>query len=171
MTTPTAAGRDEQDIAALSSIPTLMIEAWNRGDGPGFAAPFTDNADFVAFEGTHLSGRAQIAEFHQYLFDTAMKGSRLVGEVRFVRRLAADWAIIHARGSTIPAGAEASTESRDSMQPFLARRVDGQWKIEAVQNSRQLALQRQDFLDGIDALSPASRRRLTELVVSSGAPG
>jgi hypothetical protein len=31
-----------------------MLGAWNAGDGATFAAPFTDNADFVAWEGTHL---------------------------------------------------------------------------------------------------------------------
>jgi hypothetical protein len=29
-----------------------MIDAWNTGNGAAFAAPFTDDADFVVFEGT-----------------------------------------------------------------------------------------------------------------------
>ena len=33
-------------------------------------APFTDDADFVVFEGTHLKGRQQIASFTQQIFDT-----------------------------------------------------------------------------------------------------
>ena len=34
-----------------------MIDAWNAGNGAAFAAPFSDTADFIAFEGTHLKGR------------------------------------------------------------------------------------------------------------------
>jgi uncharacterized protein (TIGR02246 family) len=65
-----------------------MIEAWNKGSGADFAAPFTESADFVAFEGTHWKGRQEITAFHQKLFDTSVKGSRLVeGEVKFVRFL------------------------------------------------------------------------------------
>src|SRR5882724_11646823 len=99
MTTTTTAGQPERDVTTLSAIPTLMIEAWNRADGAGFAASFTDTADFIGYDGTHLTGRDQIAAYHQYLFDTEMKGSRITGEVRFVRLITADSAIIHTHGS------------------------------------------------------------------------
>jgi hypothetical protein len=50
-----------EDEAQLSDIPLQMIEAWNRGDAEAFAAPFSETADFIAFEGTHLHGRSEIA--------------------------------------------------------------------------------------------------------------
>ena len=52
-TTQTAA-----DEEAIRAIHQRMIDAWNAGDAVAFAAPFTDEADFVAFEGTHLKGTA-----------------------------------------------------------------------------------------------------------------
>jgi uncharacterized protein (TIGR02246 family) len=79
--TPTINAADEK---AIRAIPQRMIDAWNKGSGEAFAAPFTENADFVAFEGTHLKGRQEIASFHQQIFDTVVKGSRLEGEVKFV---------------------------------------------------------------------------------------
>jgi len=36
-------------------------------------------------DGTHLKGRQEIISFNQQLFDTYIKGSRLVGKVRSVR--------------------------------------------------------------------------------------
>jgi hypothetical protein len=39
-----------------------------------------DGADFVAFEGTHLKGRQELASFHRPIFGTVVKGSRLEGE-------------------------------------------------------------------------------------------
>jgi uncharacterized protein (TIGR02246 family) len=50
-----------------------MIDAWNTGDSLAFAAPFTDDADFVVFEGTHLKGRQQIASLTQQIFDTVWR--------------------------------------------------------------------------------------------------
>ena len=42
------------DEGSISSIPRQMIEAWNKGSGEDFAAPFTEQADFSAFEGTQM---------------------------------------------------------------------------------------------------------------------
>lgn len=139
-----------------------MIEAWNSGDAAGFAAPFTDTADYVAFEGTHLIGHDEIEAFHHKLFDTVLKGTRLVrGEVRFVRLLDPQWAVMHAFATTILAGAQQPTPARDSMQLFVAHRLPIGWRIEALQNSRQLSLERQQFLDQVDQLPPD---RIAQLV-------
>jgi uncharacterized protein (TIGR02246 family) len=45
-TTQTCADED-----AIRAIHQRMIDAWNTGDAVAFAAPFADEADFVAFEG------------------------------------------------------------------------------------------------------------------------
>jgi uncharacterized protein (TIGR02246 family) len=157
MTNPTSAptsapGRTERDEAELGGIPLQMIDAWNRGDGDAFAAPFTDTADFVAFEGTHLRGRAQIAAFHRELFATVVAGTRLEGGVRFVRLLTPDVAVIHgwARYTNLP-GINKPTPGRDSMQLYVAVRRDGAWRAQAMQNSRQLTLEQQQALDEVDA--------------------
>jgi uncharacterized protein (TIGR02246 family) len=78
------------DEDAIRAIHQRMIDAWNTGDAAAFA-PFTDDADFIAFEGTHLKGRREIASFHQQIFDTVVKGTRLQGEVKFVRFLSRYW--------------------------------------------------------------------------------
>jgi uncharacterized protein (TIGR02246 family) len=103
--TPHPSAADED---AIRAIHRQMIDAWNVGDGAAFAAPFTDDADFVAFEGTHLKGRQEIATFHQRIFDTLVKGSRLEGEVKFVRFLSPQLAVMHSVVKTIlPGQAEA----------------------------------------------------------------
>jgi uncharacterized protein (TIGR02246 family) len=90
--TLTEAAADED---AIRAIHRRMIDAWNAGDALAFAAPFTDEADFVAFEGTHLKGRREIGSFHQEIFDTVVRGTRLQGEVEFVRFLSAALAVMH----------------------------------------------------------------------------
>jgi uncharacterized protein (TIGR02246 family) len=46
-----------------------VLDGWNQGNGPAFAEPFTETVDFVAFDGTHLTTRDQVATVHQELFD------------------------------------------------------------------------------------------------------
>ena len=89
-TTQTAADED-----TIRAIHRRMIDAWNAGDSTAFAAPFTDRADFVAWDGTHLKGRREIAAFHRQIFDTVVKGSRLEGDVKFVHFLGPALAVMH----------------------------------------------------------------------------
>jgi uncharacterized protein (TIGR02246 family) len=93
MNSQTTQASADQD--AIRAIHQRMIDAWNAGDAAAFAAPFTDDADFIAFEGTHLKGRREIASFHHQIFDTVVKGTRLQGEVKFVRFLGPALAVMH----------------------------------------------------------------------------
>ena len=61
------------------------MDGWNKGSGEAFAAPFAEDGDLVGMDGTHLKGRQEIISFNQQLFDTYVKGSRLVGKVRSVQ--------------------------------------------------------------------------------------
>ena len=72
------------DEAAVRTLYQQLIDGWNQGSGTAFAAAFTEDGDLVAFDGTHFHGRAEIAPFHQELFDKWLKGSRLVGQVKRV---------------------------------------------------------------------------------------
>src|SRR5919202_2840965 len=91
------------DESVIRAFLHQIIDAWNRGSGEAFAAPFSETADFITFEGTHLKGRKEIAAFHQQAFDTVVKGTRLEGEVNFVRfvnsQLALMLVVISWRGS------------------------------------------------------------------------
>jgi uncharacterized protein (TIGR02246 family) len=62
-----------------------LMDGWNKGSSEAFAAPFAEDGDLVGMDGTHLKGHQEIISFNQQLFDTYVKGSRLVGKVRSVR--------------------------------------------------------------------------------------
>lgn len=113
-----------------------LMDGWNRGSGEDFAAVFTEDGDLVAFDGTHFEGRAEIAPFHQELFDKWLKGTRLVGRVKDVKFLSPDVALMHAVGSTVMRGKSEPSPERDSIQTLVAVRRDGQWRLAAFQNTR-----------------------------------
>lgn len=156
------------DDATLRSIPTAMIAAWNRGDAIAFAAPFAEDATFIAFEGTELSGRGAIVEFHRALFATDLKGTRLEGEARFVRFLGPDMAVMHARCGVVLAGRDRTIASRDSMQLFVCRRREQDWLVDVLMNARKITLEQQLFADDFESLRPAEqlaiKSRISELV-------
>jgi uncharacterized protein (TIGR02246 family) len=124
------------DEAAVRDLYEKLMDGWNRGSGEAFAAAFTEDGDLVAFDGTHFEGREEIAPFHQELFDRWMKGSRLVGQVKDVRFLSPDVALIHAVGSTVMRGKSEPSPERDSIQTLVAVRRDDGWRLAAFQNTR-----------------------------------
>src|SRR5262245_56984009 len=73
---------DAADETAINALRQQMVDGWNWGSGAAFAEVFTEDADFVAFDGTRLRGRQEIASTYQRLFDGVMNGSRLTGQLK-----------------------------------------------------------------------------------------
>ncbi|MHA6759387.1 SgcJ/EcaC family oxidoreductase [Streptacidiphilus sp. PAMC 29251] len=95
----------EQSVEAMSAIPARMNEGWNNGDAAAFVADFADDAELVDFEGTVHKGREAVIACNQPLFDTVLKGSRLVrGEVPFARIVRPGWGVVHHRVSMVMPG-------------------------------------------------------------------
>jgi uncharacterized protein (TIGR02246 family) len=131
-----AAANHSADEAAVRALYQQLMDGWNQGSGDAFAAVFTEDGDLVGFDGTHFKGRQEIAPFHQRLFDKWLKGSRLVGEVKDVRFLSPDVALMHAVGGTVMRGKSEPVPERDSIQTLVATRQDGEWRLAAFQNTR-----------------------------------
>jgi uncharacterized protein (TIGR02246 family) len=131
------------DEAAVRALYQQVMNGWNQGSGDAFAAVFTQDGDLVGFDGTHFKGRQQIAPFHQQLFDKWLKGSRLVGEVKDVRFLSPDVALMHALGGTVLRGKSEPSPERDSIQTLVATRQEGgEWRLAAFQNTRVRPMRR-----------------------------
>jgi uncharacterized protein (TIGR02246 family) len=131
-----AAANHSADEAAVRALYQQLMDGWNQGSGDAFAAVFTEDGDLIGFDGTHFKGRQEIAPFHQRLFDKWLKGSRLVGEVKDVRFLSPDIALMHAVGGTVLRGKSEPVPERDSIQTLVATRQDGEWRLAAFQNTR-----------------------------------
>jgi uncharacterized protein (TIGR02246 family) len=130
------AGASPADEAAVRALFQQLLDGWNRGSGDDFAAPFAEDADFVAFDGTHFKGRREIAAVHQQLFDKWLKATRLVGHLKDVQFLSPDVAVMHAVGRTVMRGKARPSPERDSIQTLVAARRDGEWRLTAFHNTR-----------------------------------
>ena len=134
-----ATGTDHQqttDRAAIRDLFERLLEDWARGDGEAYGSRFTEDADYVAFDGTRTVGRERISTSHQQLFDRYLRGTRLTGRIESIRFLGPDVAIVHASGGTILGGKTRPSPERDSIQTLVAVRGDGGWRFAAFHNSR-----------------------------------
>jgi uncharacterized protein (TIGR02246 family) len=124
-----------------------LQDAWNRGDAAGYASLFTDDADFVAWNGTYGRGRQAIEDGHRPLFDGPLAGSRIVlvdddaesappESLRFVRP---DVAIMVISGEVTLASQRATGPDHESVQTFVLTKNGGRWGVAAFHNTRRPA--------------------------------
>lgn len=130
---PTLNGPDTQAVRDLFQ---QLLKAWGAGDAEAYAALFTEDADYVAFDGVNQKGRAGIIAGHKPLFERYLKGSRLTGELVSLRFLAPDVALAHAVGSIIDPGRQTPKSGRLSSQTLVAVKREGIWRFTAFHNTR-----------------------------------
>jgi uncharacterized protein (TIGR02246 family) len=123
----------ETEITALFD---RLIAAWNTGNSEAYGQAFTRDADYVAFDGTHLRGRPEIVRVHRQLFDTHLRGSTLSGKITSIRLVNMDVAIVHTTGDTRLAGRDAPSPERHSIQTFVAIHDGNEWRFTAFHNNR-----------------------------------
>ena len=120
-----------KDKTAIQELYQQKINGWNSGNGDKFAEPYTDDSDYIGFDGTHLKGRSEIGLFHQML-----KGTRLLGKIKSIRFLTSGVAVIVAVGGTIEAGQTSINPDRNSIHTIVAIKQDSKWHFSAFQNTR-----------------------------------
>jgi len=137
----------EQDIESILRLKDEMAAGWASGNGARYAIPFTSNADYVTFNGQWLSGSKAIAESHQQLFDTVLKGSTLDNmQVRGIRFISDEIAIVHMTGTVRQKGKKKPPASRSSLQTLTAVKEMDEWKFTSFHNTR---ISRISLWDGI----------------------
>jgi len=114
---------------AILELGQALQDAWNRGDAAGYAALFTDDADFVAWNRSHGRGRQAIEDGHRRLFDGPLAGSRMV--------LVDDDAESAPPESLRFVGQSATGLDHESVQTFVLIKNASRWRVTAFHNTRQ----------------------------------
>jgi uncharacterized protein (TIGR02246 family) len=128
-----AAETDEREIREVMG---RLSQSWARGDAQAYGAEFTDDCDYLAFDGTRFRGPSEPAAHLARLFDTVLKDSRLEGEVESVRFIVPDAAVVHWTGSVAYPWQKQVKRRRLSRQTLVMVRRDGRWLATAFQNTR-----------------------------------
>jgi uncharacterized protein (TIGR02246 family) len=125
------------DEDAIRQLFQNLVTSWNKGDGGAYAAQFTEDSDYIAFDGTHFKGRKANAENHQKLFDTFLKGSTLEEQrITDLRFITPDVALLHMVGTVKLRWQKKPAPGRSSIQTLIAVKQNGEWKFAAFQNTR-----------------------------------
>ena len=123
------------DEKALHDLFQVSKDGWNQGDGAAYAASFSEDADYILWNGTHLKGRQAIAAAHQQLFETRLQVSRLEGEIQHIRFLSDDIALLHVHSSPQIRGQEGPAPEQYAIQTLVALRQAEGWRFTSFQNT------------------------------------
>jgi uncharacterized protein (TIGR02246 family) len=110
--------------------------AWAAGDADAYAACFTEDARYVAFDGDTFVGRQQIADAHRPLFTKWLAGSRLQQHSLVAREVAPGVIVANSSGAVLPKGKTKAPTWRISTQTWVAVQREGSWLLASFQNTR-----------------------------------
>jgi uncharacterized protein (TIGR02246 family) len=121
----------------LQELMDQLTNSWSAGNGQEFGASFTDNAHFVAFDGTVLEGPAAIGQYHQAAFDRYLQNTRLVVSVDGTRAIDESALLVFASGGIQSKSGGAVMLTGESLQTIVVVLQDGKARVLAFQNTRK----------------------------------
>jgi uncharacterized protein (TIGR02246 family) len=130
-TTPAVESGEEGSIRTLYQ---QLLASWNVRNAADFAAPFTDAAEVIGFDGSQMTGRAEIEATLSGIFADHETGE-YVGIIRSVRFLALEVALLRAVSGVVPAGHSDLNPALNAQQALIAIKHDGAWRITLYQNT------------------------------------
>lgn len=111
-----------------------LLDSWNRRSADAFAASFTEDGEVVGFDGSQMSGQAEIASTLRQIFADHLTAP-YVSKVRGVRLLSPDIALLRAVVGMVPHGSSDIEPALNALQTLVATKRDGQWRITLFQNT------------------------------------
>jgi uncharacterized protein (TIGR02246 family) len=121
---------------AVRALPQRIVDGWNRADGDALASVYAEDGILVAGHGVVKHGREQIASYHEELFATSIKGTRLTVEVVNVRFLDRTTAILQTKGGILWPGETTLAPRNVGIQSFVAVKNEAGWRVVLFQNTR-----------------------------------
>ena len=133
--TMTTNAQTPQDDAQIKSLVQTVEDGWTKKDGNLFAKPFAENADYVVINGMHIKGRPAIAGGHQAIFDSFYKETFIKNEVKSIRYLRPDIAVVHVDAHMTGKSNGQNVDRKARMTLTMEKTAAG-WQIDAFQNTQ-----------------------------------
>ena len=124
----------KSDEEAIREIEFRFNEAWGRHDADGMVESVTEDAQFVTVNGAWTTTRAQILDLMRRLHGATgpFRSSTRDTPEMHVRLLAPDVAMVHSR---FRIHGDIDEPERTGIGTRVLRKIDGQWRTVAVQNT------------------------------------
>jgi uncharacterized protein (TIGR02246 family) len=132
--------QDKSDESQIRAIVAAQATAWNAGDGNAYAKDVAPDVSFTNLFGMVMYGAPAFAERHRQILATFYNGTTKQHEIRRIRFVTSDVAIVDIDNSlrgvkAMPAGIAVppdGTLKTQLMEVFVRR--SGRWWIEAYHN-------------------------------------
>ena len=134
MPSPAAKTASEADKAAVARLAQATLAAWSWRDAEAFANYFTENGIMI-LSGAYCHGREEIRTFMAAAFRGDHGRYLATGQSLDLRFLGPDVALLVTEGGLIAPGETEVTSERAIRASWLAVRHQGQWRLEAYQNT------------------------------------
>src|SRR5437879_4484038 len=122
---------DEIEVRTLYQ---QVIDGWNQHSADAFAASFAPDAEVIGFDGSQMTGRAEIASTLSQIFADHVTAA-YVSKVRSVRLLGPEVAILRAIVGMVPPGQADLNPAVNAHQTLVAAKREGRWRIELFQTT------------------------------------
>jgi uncharacterized protein (TIGR02246 family) len=125
------------DEKKIRSVFETMQKAWAGSDDKTFGSCFTEDSDFVSFLGDHYKGRESNVAAHRKLFNGALKNTSLYVNIKSIRFLNEEMAVVHAEGTVLKEFESVSNSCKLSYTTNILVKEKGEWKITSFHNSKK----------------------------------
>lgn len=123
------------ETATLHALHAVLLASWNARDAATFAEQFTEDAHVIGFDGSEMSGRAEIESQLGRIFGDHPTRP-YVGLVRDVKHLGDDVAVLHAVAGMYPPDQRRIDPAVNTVQTLVAIRCDDdRWRAVLYQNT------------------------------------
>ncbi|MEU8433813.1 SgcJ/EcaC family oxidoreductase [Streptomyces sp. NPDC029216] len=120
----------------IRDLYTRLMQAWTANHADAYGACFTEDCDYVSYDGTRAIGRTPMVDNHDRLFRGVLAGSALVGACESIRYVTSEVAIVHGTASVLMPWRAKLPKRRLSRQTLVAVRTGGTWRFTALHNGR-----------------------------------
>jgi len=111
-----------------------LITAWNDRSAVAFAACFTQDATCIGFDGSQMSGKAEIESNLAAIFKDHPTAA-YVAIVRAIKEITDGVYLLHANVGMLPPGKSTVEPSRNAIQILIAQSTGGKAQICSFQNT------------------------------------
>lgn len=122
------------DKPAIRALYQQLLEAWNRRSAADYAALFEDAASVTGFDGSQMTGRADIETQVRQVFEHHQTAAYF-GKIREVRFLSPEVAILRAVVGMVPPGQKDLNPAVNAIQSLVAVKQADDWRIALFQNT------------------------------------
>ncbi len=122
------------DELAVRALYRQLMDGWNQHDAEAYAAPFAEGAEVIGFDGSEMTGRAEIATTLRQIFVDHVTAA-YVSKVKSAHLLSPDVAVLRAIVGMVPPGQSDLNPAVNAHQTLVAVKQGDTWRIALFQNT------------------------------------